>query len=102
MKVQNDWHSRTLTQRGRGKDEPVRNAIHVHHRDGRSGVNLMQRRSRGQRKSCVFNQVGEEASPLPSLNRQPMNPRSIYDTARFVGGSLQGENVDLPSRTCSG
>jgi hypothetical protein len=42
------------------------------------------------------------ASSLPSLNRQPMNPRSIYDAARFVGGSLQGENVDLPARTCSG
>jgi hypothetical protein len=102
MKVQNDWHSRTPTQRGRGIEEPVGNAIHVHHSDGQSGVNLVQRRTGGQREPCVFDQVREEAGSLPSLNRQPMNPRSIYDAARFVGGSLQGENVDLPARTCSG
>jgi hypothetical protein len=65
-------------------------------------VNLSQRRSRGQRESCVFNQIREEASPLASLNRQPMNSSTVNDAGGLVRGTLQGENVNLPASTCSG
>jgi hypothetical protein len=62
----------------------------------------MQRRSRSQRESCVFSQVRKEASSLPSLNRQAMNPCSIDDAVRLVCETLQGENINLPASTCSG
>jgi hypothetical protein len=96
VKIENQADSMASAQRYCREDEPVWNAIRVHHINEALAVNAEKFTSGQRSEATVLNNVGADPRPLMSLNRLPVELGAVEFATCGIAVALERDDADVP------
>ena len=97
MQIKDEANAVTSAQWHCREDEPVWNAIRVHHIDWALAINA-EKFSRGQNgEATVLDNVGADPRPLVTLHRLAVELRAVELATSRIAITLKGDDADVPA-----